>query len=709
MPLLLVAHPSPDVYGSDLQLRQTVVAALEAGWEVTVTVPSAGPLVALLESDGARVVVDPRTAVLRKSALSPRGLLGLAARSLRNVVAGVGVLRRTRPDALLVNTLTIPSWIVAGRVAGVPVACHVHEAEDHLPALVRRVLVAPLRLADQLIMNSRATAAVVTASAPALEERGVVVHNGVPDDTTPPTPPRQRGADDVARLVVVGRLSPRKGTDVALEAVALLRARGHRVGLDLCGTAFEGYEWFVRELEERAAQPDLAGAVTFRGYVPGTRPVLDECDVALVPSLGESFGNTAVEALLAQRPLVASARLGLREIVADRRTGLLVPAGDPAALADAVEELLDDPALAARLAAAGREDAVARFGSDTYRAAMLDVLTRLARTGPARRPDATPASLPSRVAAPRVHVAIPTFRRNEMLRDVVAAVVAHLHGLSGLRDRTEILVVDNSPDAEARATAVELAAAHPEVRVRYVHEPRPGIGAARARALAEADPDGLVAFIDDDGLPGATWLAPLVETWERTGAELVAGRILPGYAEPPSDWLVAGGFFARSAPETGTQRRTAPSGNLLVDVAGVRHLGVTFDADHGLQGGEDTLFTRGVTQAGGRIVSCAEAEVVDLVPAERTTRAFLVRRMYGHANVSVVVERHFAGSARARARVRAEAVARGCVVTFRGAARWVSATITRDVRTDALAWQDLARGPGLVTGGLGARHEAYRR
>ena len=63
----------------------------------------------------------------------------------------------------------------------------------------------------------------------------------------------------------------------------------------------------------------------------------------LVPSRVEPLGNTAVEAIFAQRPLVASRVQGLTEIVEDGRTRLLVPPGDPAALADAIARFLEDP------------------------------------------------------------------------------------------------------------------------------------------------------------------------------------------------------------------------------------------------------------------------------------------------------------------------------------------------------------------------------
>ncbi|CAM5790212.1 Glycosyl transferase OS=Cellulomonas persica OX=76861 GN=CPE01_27910 PE=4 SV=1 [Cellulomonas persica] len=116
-------------------------------------------------------------------------------------------------------------------------------------------------------------------------------------------------------------------------------------------------------------------------------PVWDElerADVALVPSRVEPFGNAAVEALLAQRPVVVSRVQGLAEIVRDRETGLLVPPDDPAALASAVRELADDTALRERLAAQGRADALTRFGTQRYDDAVTSALDDLAGAhGPA--------------------------------------------------------------------------------------------------------------------------------------------------------------------------------------------------------------------------------------------------------------------------------------------------------------------------------------
>jgi hypothetical protein len=151
------------------------------------------------------------------------------------------------------------------------------------------------------------------------------------------------------------------------------------VDLELCGSVFDGYEWFEEQLRTRASAPDLAGHVHFAGYTSPTWPALASADVVLVPSRAEPFGNAAVEAQLACRPVVASAVQGLREIITSEETGLLVPAGDAAALAAAIGRLLDDEGLAASLATAGRESAQARFTPARYRAAVTESVERTSK------------------------------------------------------------------------------------------------------------------------------------------------------------------------------------------------------------------------------------------------------------------------------------------------------------------------------------------
>ncbi|VEG29649.1 glycosyltransferase family 4 protein [Actinomyces howellii] len=370
---ILVAHPSPDLYGSDRQLLETVLALVGAGHRVKVALPHDGPLAGALRQAGAAVALVPFT-VLRKALLTPRGLAALVGGAAPETARLRGVVAASGADLLVVNTVTMPWWPAAGRAAGVPVLVHVHEAESTQNRLVRTGLNAPLLAATRVVTNSEAARRALLDVQPLLARRTEVVHNGVPGPPTEPGALRERLPGASFRVALVARLSPRKGIDVALEAVALLASEGVDARLRVCGTVFPGYEWYEEELRGRASEPDLAGRVELLGYVHPTWPVLEWADAVIVPSRVEPFGNTAVEAMHAARPLVASQVQGLMEVVTDGVTGLLVEPDSPRALADALLSLAADPHRAAGLARTAQAEAAERFSVERYRAAMVEAV-----------------------------------------------------------------------------------------------------------------------------------------------------------------------------------------------------------------------------------------------------------------------------------------------------------------------------------------------
>lgn len=362
-PTVLVAHPSPDLYGSDRVLLESVNGLVTAGMRVTVTLPSIGPLVAELRAAGAIVAICPAP-VLRKSVLRPRGFALFCVQAVKGVAGGVTLMRNCDPDVLYVNTLTIPLWAVLGRLFRKPVLTHVHEAEGSAPSIQKILLVAPLTLSTSIIANSQYSASVLTAAAGMLARRIVVVYNGVPGPANPVLPRTAIGIS--VRLLYVGRLSPRKGVDVAVSALSLLRQRGLDASLDIVGAVYPGYEWYGSELRELVRVSGLTDSVIFHGFTRCIWPHIARSDAVLVPSrLDEPFGNTAVEALLACRPVVASDTSGLREAAGSYRASQLVPPGDPEALAAAVAQIVEnwstyrEHAVADAVAAGGRHGTAA--------------------------------------------------------------------------------------------------------------------------------------------------------------------------------------------------------------------------------------------------------------------------------------------------------------------------------------------------------------
>jgi len=363
---VLVAHPAADLYGSDRVLLESVQALLERGHRVAVALPGPGPLVEQLRSRGAHVEFCP-TPVLRKSLLSPAGLLRLGFEGARGLYRGAALVRRHRPDVLYVSTVTIPLWPLLGRLAGVRTVIHVHEAERHAARPLRIALALPLLLAHRIVANSNYSVATLEESLPALRGRARVLYNGVPGPGKPE--PARTTLDGGLRVAYVGRLSHRKGVDVAVEAVAELRRSGVAATLDLVGAVFPGYEDFERGLRGRVRELGLEEAVAFHGFQPRTWDVLAAADAAVVPSrLDEPFGNTAVEAVLAARPVVVSNTSGLREAAAGYSSALSAAPGDAAALAGALARIAAEwdsfrAAAAADAAIAGERHSPARYRS----------------------------------------------------------------------------------------------------------------------------------------------------------------------------------------------------------------------------------------------------------------------------------------------------------------------------------------------------------
>ncbi len=370
-PRVLVAHPGAELYGSDRVLLESV-EALARRSDVTVALPGPGPLRAELEARGARVVTCPAP-VLRKAALRPRGAARLVADAVRGLVPAYRLLRRHGTDGVYVSTLTVPSWVVLARLARRRVVCHVHEAERSAPRSLRRAMALGPALSHRVVVNSRFSLDVLTDVAPRLRGRSTVLSNGVPGPGTV-VPARDR-LDGPVRLLFVGRLSPRKGPQVALAALRELVDRGVDARLALLGSVFEGYEWFEAELRAAASEGGLAGRVDFLGFTPDVWPHLAAADVVLVPSVvDEPFGNTAVEAVLAARPLVVSATSGLVEAAAGYASAQAVDPGRPAVWADAVERVVTAWPEHRRAALEDAAVARGRHAPERYRAALADVV-----------------------------------------------------------------------------------------------------------------------------------------------------------------------------------------------------------------------------------------------------------------------------------------------------------------------------------------------
>jgi hypothetical protein len=369
----LLAHASAELYGSDRVFLESVTALREAGWRVVVTLPQHGPLAPAVEKTGATVTFCPAP-VLRKTALRPAGLLRLFAETLRGIAPAWRLLREHRPALVYVNTVTVPLWLPLARLSGSKVLAHVHEAEDAVPKPIRVALATPLLAAHCVVVNSAATGAVVREALPRLGRRTTLVYNGIPgpvEAAVKPDPAKP------LRILLVGRVSPRKGTDVAVEAMALLRRDGTKATLDIVGSVFPGYEWFEDRITALIELGGLGDSVRLNGFHREVWDAYRQADIAIVPSLVEPFGNTSVEAQLAGVPVIVTDAQGLPETVDAGRFGTVVPAGDPGALAAAIRSLAENWSATRERAELAQRDAVVRFAVKRYRREIAELADHL--------------------------------------------------------------------------------------------------------------------------------------------------------------------------------------------------------------------------------------------------------------------------------------------------------------------------------------------
>lgn len=305
-----------------------------------------------------------------------------------------------------------------------------------------------------------------------------------------------------------------------------------------------------------------------------------------------------------------------------------------------------------------------------------------------------------------VLVAVPTFRRNAHLEELLPMLVAQAgHAGASDRYRVSVVIIDNDPLAGAEETVRRLGGQ----LIRYVHEPEPGLSAVRNRALREAESSRLLAFMDDDGRPDDGWLTALLAVWERTGAAAVAGRVIEHYEVDPDPWIEAGGFFRRRSLPTFTVVGAAPTTNLLIDLAAVRALGLRFEPRFGMGGGEDTLFTRQLTAAGERIAWCEESRVIDQVPAARMNRAWVLARARSHGNSASLVDLAMVAPGLPRLRVRVARCVGGLTRCAAGATRYGWGLVRGDLGHQARGLRLAHRGIGMLTGSLGHVVEEYAR
>jgi glycosyltransferase involved in cell wall biosynthesis len=271
-----------------------------------------------------------------------------------------------------------PHTALVGRMAahraGVPFVYHVHSSAGR--DSTRRVLNwinaaaewATVRGSDRLITVSPSLRDyMIRRGIPA--NRITYVPNGVPCSTFSA---ERRAPNETWTLGAMALFRPRKGIEVLLEALAMLRSRDVNVRLRAVGGfETESYKSEVMALAERL---DLADAIDWIGFTRNVSRELAKINLFVLPSLfGEGLPMVVLEAMAAGLPVVASRVEGVPEAVVHRETGLLVEPGSVSQLAASIEKVVAGDVDYGRLSTGARSRHAERFSDTTMAAGVADV------------------------------------------------------------------------------------------------------------------------------------------------------------------------------------------------------------------------------------------------------------------------------------------------------------------------------------------------
>ena len=284
------------------------------------------------------------------------------------------LIRQYRPDLFVVHHAQMPDLLTSTKACPVVVTTHttilgqsrgiqqarrrgspLDESEKTtmtvLPALLPAEVYYWKRVRHALFVSNAVRAEVMGTYLPRLRT-SATVPNGLSLDDAPPATER---ADGEGSILFTGRLLGWKGLSVLLHALPYLPRRER-----LYVTGSGQVETWRRHAETLGLGADR---VQFLGVIP--RPELlarlQRASLVVVPSFMESCPYSLIEAMALGKPIVASSVPGIRDMVVDGESALLVPPGDPKALASAMERILADEALGHRIGAAAADRARERF------------------------------------------------------------------------------------------------------------------------------------------------------------------------------------------------------------------------------------------------------------------------------------------------------------------------------------------------------------
>jgi len=375
-------HGSPDYYGSGKVLLEILRISGNAS-NALVIFPHEGPLCATIRSMGIPLYII-NMGVLRRRYLNPWGIAGRVFWWIRSVIQIRKIIRHEEVDRIYVNSLNIVigPWLKTKKE--LPLIWHLHEIIEQ-PGFLYLFLHRLLQKADTIIAVSKATKA-------HWEKRPLpipiqLLYNGfsysqsISNATVPlATCPKAPIVNNIV-LGMVGRIQQWKGQSYLLSIIQelILLPGIKEIGsfkVLIAGDAYPGSEYLVKELQKEIEERKLTAYVEYLGYQKDIPILLQQLDLLIVPSLKpDPLPTVVLEAMVAQKAVVATPQGGCLEMIEDNVTGFFIPLEDAKASSKILLDLMLQKNKLEEAGRQGQKRAQALFSLESFQRGWREILS----------------------------------------------------------------------------------------------------------------------------------------------------------------------------------------------------------------------------------------------------------------------------------------------------------------------------------------------
>lgn len=376
-------HGSPDYYGSGKVLLEILRIPGNAS-QAVVVFPHEGPLCAAIRSMGIPLYII-NMGVLRRKYFTPWGIIGRLFCWIRSVIQIRSIIRRAKINRIYVNSLNIVigPWLKTNN--GVQLIWHLHEIIEQ-PNLLYLFLRRLLQKADTIIAVSKATKA-------CWEKRPLpapiqLLYNGFSfaltssSATAPITTHQALPISNSIVLGMIGRVQPWKGQSYLLNILQELislpdfrRIKDFRVLL--VGDPYPGSEYLAEELQKEIQEKKLTEYVEYLGYQEDIPGFLQQLDLLIVPSVKpDPLPTVVLEAMFAQKPVVATQQGGCLEMIEENVTGFFIPLEDAKASSQILLDLMLQKNKLEEAGRQGQKRAHTLFSLEAFQQGWLEIINR---------------------------------------------------------------------------------------------------------------------------------------------------------------------------------------------------------------------------------------------------------------------------------------------------------------------------------------------